>query len=595
MLNTLKLVPFGSRHNRHNMDTLEKQLNPKHLLTLAGNTINARGQNYAESGAVTQLRLRNGKLHARVTGSGDYTVKLWANDEGLNYDCTCPMGITGECCKHVVATGLAWLAQDDEPELTDDDDITPIRHYLLKQSPQTLATWLIAQCEHDEALYNELSAKATRSNNPLDVKTLKHIIRDALTIHGFVDWRRVREAVRQADTVVTLIQELIQDGHNAVAAELADYAMQRGITAYSNVDDSGGEFGETLRCLSHLHLQAYQQAGANYPLQAKTLFKLQRLDGWDFFALQDYAPLLNTKEYAQYRKRVEKEWVKIPTRDPEDRYNTGFSSSDHYTITAMMKELATFENNLDELIAIESRDLSSAYTFLRIAEQLAEANRHDEALAWAERGLAAFPKRQDSRLIEYLTTEYQRRDRHQDALKLARKHFRQELSLSSYQHLHTTSKTSDDWPSERETSLTYLCKLKQTRKNSWEQNAQSLLIDIHLWEKNISTALTLAKTDGCNIHQWQQLAQACEKDHPQDAADIHRKLLDDILNQKNNRAYDSAVHLISTIQTLMQRSKQDSEFTEWLTTIRTQHKVKRNFMQRLDKALGKQHGVTQNN
>lgn len=52
------------------------------------------------------------------------------------------MGEDGACCKHVVAAGLAWLADRDDAGRNDQDetdDNALIRNYLLKQNKATLA------------------------------------------------------------------------------------------------------------------------------------------------------------------------------------------------------------------------------------------------------------------------------------------------------------------------------------------------------------------------------------------------------------------------------------------------------------------------
>jgi uncharacterized Zn finger protein len=79
-----------------------------------------------------------------------------------------------------------------------------------------------------------------------------------------------------------------------------------------------------------------------------------------------------------------------------------------------------------------------------------------------------------------------------------------------------------------------------------------------------------------------QLARAREKDHPEDAAGIYRESIDDVVNVKNNRAYDQAAELVGRIKALMERAGQREEFLGWLEGLRAEHKAKRNFMQRIE-------------
>jgi len=562
------------------MTTLERQLTAQSLRALAGNTIYARGEGYFQDGTVLSLSNRNGKLRATVAGTDNYRVTLWPGQNGLNYQCDCPMGEDGACCKHVVAAGLAWLADRDDAGSDDQDEMdddTVIRNYLLKQNKATLSGWLLAQCDHDEALYHDLKSRALRNMPSLEIKPLKQTIRDMLQVRGFADYRRMRDIVRKADAVVSLIEELLHDGHTAIAAELAEYAVQRGFRAYANMDDSGGSFGDIMQSLAALHLQSCRDAGEGYPLRGKTLFKLKRLDEWGLFAFADYAPLLSERELNTYRKLATAEWAKVPARGPADRDNR-FTSVDHFDIAEIMKELALHDNDLDAWIAVESRDLTSPYRFLEIAERLKTADRSDEALEWAERGQAAFPARQDLRLVEFLCAEYQQRGRQADAVQLARDHFQNQPRLDAYKYLKNVAETSGDWPAERRQAL-------QSLNTPNQPGRQILLVDIHLWENDPAAALDAVRVGGCNPHQWLKLARACEQDHPQDAADIYRRRLDDIVNRKNNDAYDQGADIVNIVRKLMRRTRQDKEFREWLDEVRTRHKAKRNFMQRLDTVL----------
>lgn len=573
------------------MTAFDTQLTENALHDLAGGTIYARGLDYFQGGTVTDLRLINGKLRAVVSGGDDYDVRLWADADGLDYECSCPMGEEGECCKHVVAAGLGWLAQPAGKkaiagaEIRDDTD--HLRGYLLAQSKETLAGWLLQQCEEDPALHDQLKLRAARGKQTLDINQLKEAVRDALAMRGFVDWRRMRDVARRAQSVIDLIEELLRDGHAAAAAPLADYALDRGIAAYENIDDSSGTFGDFLRQLADLHLQACRQAGTEYRLTGKRLFKLMRMDDWGFFRLQDYAPLLDPKERAHYRKLAEQEWAKVPAVTPADGRKRAVAGYEHYGTTAIMEELARYENNLDELVQIKSRDLGTPYRFLDIAELLKQADRADEALAWAERGLKSFPDTQDLRLIEFLAGEYQRRKRYGDAVDVVWNGFRRHPRLEAYKLLHTTAKKAGGWPAQRKRALTHVREMVDSheRGDTVSRIGQALLVDIHLWEKDVAAALRQARAGGATQEQWFQLARACEKDRPVDAAGIYRDRLDDIVNRKNNGACDHGAEIVKTVHALMRRAKQTQEFHAWLEKIRVAHKAKRNFMQRLDAAV----------
>jgi hypothetical protein len=64
-----------------------------------------------------------------------------------------------------------------------------------------------------------------------------------------------------------------------------------------------------------------------------------------------------------------------------------------------MEALAEQSGDLEEQIAVRSRDLSHGYHFLRIAELCLQHDAAELALQWAERGLAAFAERPDPRLV----------------------------------------------------------------------------------------------------------------------------------------------------------------------------------------------------
>src|SRR5260370_6699241 len=118
-----------------------------------------------------------------------------------------------------------------------------------------------------------------------------------------------------------------------------------------------------------------------------------------------------------------------------------------------MESLAQGSGDIEQLVAVMSRDLSSAYSYLKIAEVYREARQHDNALLWAEKGLQAFPEHTDGRLREFAAEEYHRRRRHDDAMKLMWAEFSERPYLESYKTLERHAKKAGTRPESRESAL----------------------------------------------------------------------------------------------------------------------------------------------
>ena len=74
-----------------------------------------------------------------------------------------------------------------------------------------------------------------------------------------------------------------------------------------------------------------------------------------------------------------------------------------------------------------------------------------------------------------------------------------------------------------------------------------------------------------------------EKDHPVDSIAVYQMLVKPIIEQTNNSAYREAVGLIKKIRGLMANLGQDKEFQEYISSVRTEYKRKRNFITMLTK------------
>lgn len=261
-----------------------------------------------------------------------------------------------------------------------------------------------------------------------------------------------------------------------------------------------------------------------------------------------------------------------------------------YRITRIMETLAKQSGNVEELVAVKSRDLSLAWHFLEIAEIYRGAKNGEMAFEWAQRGLAAFPVNTDSRLRDFLIEEYLHRGAGEKATSLAWIQFEENPGLGNYIKLNDVTTKLNNWPTWRDKALAYLRnKIARTfaergkfRFAGAEAPDKSLLVEIFLWEKNVEAAWQEAQSGVFHEKLWIKLAELRAKEHPQDAITVYRRQIARLVQQTNNNSYGEALELIKKIKPLMVRVSGASSVGNYLAELRGIFKAKRNFMKMLD-------------
>ncbi|MBX9918631.1 MAG: hypothetical protein K2Y33_02190, partial [Mycolicibacterium frederiksbergense] len=95
-------------------------LSEEALLTVAGDTVFARGEDYVQY--VRGLRTTATKASASIQAKRVYTVELDWSGPGLQGRCTCAHHDEGYFCKHLVAVGLAAIDSGRVPVNKTADD-----------------------------------------------------------------------------------------------------------------------------------------------------------------------------------------------------------------------------------------------------------------------------------------------------------------------------------------------------------------------------------------------------------------------------------------------------------------------------------------
>jgi len=568
-------------------------ISPAILEDLAGTTAFRRGEEYFSIGAVGRLRATDDKVTARVDGSESYQVELRDDDGDLAYDCTCPRAADGYFCKHCVAVGLAWLAElaaETKPKAGKAKRRDPwrdIKDHLATQSPETLIELLLDVAQRDDRLYQSLLLKAERTGGGGNVaKAFRRAIDGATRIHGFVDWREVGTFAANIDQVAESLAELLKPDTAASLVELAEYAIERVENALEQIDDSNGEVSGTVYGLAELHQKACSMARPEPTGLAERFFRLETTLPFNVcsFDAATYRNVLGKEGLRRYRELAEAEWSKIKPRDSKDGHD-----GNRYRITRIMEQLAEASGDIEELVAIKSRDLSSAYRYLEIAEIYTKAKQRDKALDWAERGLKAFLERPDNRLRDFLVAAYLKRKRNDEALQLTWIQFEERPALDHYMKLHDVAAKLGAWPVQRERALIKVDEIiarEAATTNRWKPKSStpnySLRVQIALWEEDLVAAWSAAHECICDRNLLITLAGKLESARPSDAISLYRRIVPPIVEQTNNTAYDEAIKLIRKVGGLMKTQKQLSQFGDYLAELRVQFKPKRNFIKLLD-------------
>lgn len=572
-------------------ENLSDFLDRDKLRELAWGMSHERGVDYFKAGRVRDLKSSDRQAVAQVLGSRPYRARLWVELEGLRHACSCPLGDDGIFCKHVVATGLAWLAAAANG--LPSDPTPDIRSYLEGLGKSDLVEILLDQADRDERLRRDFALRAAR--NPVsapDLAVWRGAIDDAVGVHDYIDYRAMYDYSTGVEDVVESIADLLTDGHAQAAMSLSEHGIQAIEEAVEYIDDSDGITTVLLDRLQEIHFEACRQAGPDPVDLAERLYELAMDSDFGAFrsAVETYRELLGDAGVSAFRKLAEADWAKVPPLGPGEDDPSRYGG--RYTLTSIMMDLAKASGDIEQRVAVKSRDLSSPYAFLEIAEIYRDAGMATPALAWARRGWEAFKgHRRDHRLREFIAGMHHEEGRHEMAMALVWEAFSEAPSFVTYQGLERHGKRVNDWPNWQGQAQALIRREIEARRASKPEPAAgwnvgsfdgSLLVQVLLHENRDDAAWSAALAHGCVESLWLALAKRRESGHPRDAVEIYRRKVASLLRGTGNAIYEEATDYLQGIARLRASTEDEAAFQALITDIRTTHKRKRNLMKLLD-------------
>ena len=562
-----------------------------------------RGRVYAEEGRVRRLRIGDDEVTAAVEGSMPYAVTLSIADGERATSCTCPIGQDGDVCKHVVAVAL--VATGEVGDVPPTDDPSRIRAYLMSLSREQLVDIVERAADDDGLLLARLRLDTARAATSVDraaldasVARYRQMIDSALRVRGFIAYREMATYARGAQTVVNGLRDLLDDGHAAAVIQLAERALHLLELAAGHVDDSDGHLRPLAEQVGRLHVRACEQAGVDPRRLAATIFKRETGEGDElevfYGAARTYRQALGEVGLTEYRRLAAAAWEKLPALAPGDE---GRRFEHHrFRLAHAMETLAELSGDVDEHVAVLSRDQSSGWQFVRIVEVLRSAERFEDALAWAERGVAAFGPNADPRLVDVLAEEYHRAGRGSDAVALLWRIFDAEPDAQSYRRLQAQAERAGVWGQLRGRAMPRLDEMvtarieaatatpsRQAAAGRWSIRADaSDLVDVLLGEGFADAAWMEASRRGCSTGLWIRLAELRERDHPLDAVPIWQAEVERLIDVKRRDTYAAAVRLIEHVADLFGAGGRADSARAYVGEVRARHRAKRTLMALLE-------------
>lgn len=404
---------------------------------------------------------------------------------------------------------------------------------------------------------------------------LRAAVDGGLRTRRYLDYRGSFEWARDASPVVAVLTDEVERSPTAELVILLQRAADRLVKVMLRADDSSGVIGDLCWQVLELHRRACEAGVADPVKLAKWMVKFTFADQ-DFFEIDPvaYVDAMGEKGLVVYRRQV------AERSDPEDvpagrsallaDHHAGFPS---FEARYAAERLAIIDRDVDRLVELLGRDLSSPNQFQRVADAMVELGEPDEALAWARRGIAETSGWQVAGLYD-LAAELLADVGDDDAiLDLRRDHHQRMPSTSTYATLKQVASAAGAWAAEVDMARAVLA-----------GHDVAGYVDALLADDEPDAAWITATTTERELMapQWVRLADARESTIPADSMRVRLRLADEVLVKADKRAYREAIGHLRAASRAADAADLRAEFDEHLAGLRERNRRRPSFMAMLE-------------
>ena len=591
-------------------------------------TIFQRGKSYATSESVevvTEDPLPEPALRAEVTGTEVYTTEVWIEDDALAGSCDCPNAQDGWFCKHQVAVALVWRERLGRAPSSDAETVSPgaepttkrlrtakdrrlaLRDFLCGLEPAVLADKLLDFADRDHDISHELQQWRKLSEVKGELVDLKPLVNEVLSSErSFIAWNEAGNYARRAEAVVPLLRQA-RERDPAAAVGLCVHALRRAWGVLAQADDSDGEIGGVCEAIGTELMQSVRSAGPQPASFGDTYLQLQFDEPFGCFDATAVEANMGEPALARYRQVLAERWrtakdavlalraehaAKVATRKGRALVYEKFKERELRLSTleplhlVQLKQMGANE----AVLATLREDLSEAYGHSQVVAFLEATGRLNEAFEQAKRGYDAFPG--DRRLQEDLLRCYEREGMTREALMLRRSQFEHRPSAEAYHHVLSAGRAAgEDTNALREALFDFMHRQEQAAlgrqsnlSRGWQRARQgpaaqdvSLRAEVLGSEGRWVEACRLVQPPSdCRDAVLHRIAIHLPAEQHEQAVELLLRVFEAVI-QRSSSPYRDALALVNEIGQRMDTVRRAA----WLNQLRTQYKVKRNFVRDL--------------
>ncbi|MBS1913345.1 MAG: hypothetical protein JST22_15260 [Bacteroidetes bacterium] len=248
-------------------------------------------------------------------------------------------------------------------------------------------------------------------------------------------------------------------------------------------------------------------------------------------------------------------------------------------LATFILEFASEYRDTDLTLAVLTKDPTTGMDYQAIVQTLQKAGRNDDALAWAERGLAALPLHDSVPIVDYLKGEYRRRGMQRQRTEMMLIDFAHRPSTATYRQLRISAEEAGMWDEMR----TRAFETVRALTSAGTEPDATLAVQMLVHDGNIDAAWNEALTAGCNNETWLILASHRSATHPADAIAVYTARIEELAGTTDQESYAEIVRILQLAAPLMEVS--EPSFNEYVAELRTLYKRRRTFIGLLDRAF----------